>query len=228
MCKTRITALGDSLTKGVVLTGNRYTILESSYMNILSNELDLFVENYGKFGCTVTYGSSVIDRHSESIAASDFTFIEYGGNDCDFDWMKIADAPSDRHTPKTVLDSFVEQVRNLVDKVRELGSKPVLVSLPPILSDMYFSFFCNLMTEQQKSNVLNWLGGDVGIISRWHESYNRALFEVARQAQVDILDITTPFDTFRGDLKALYCSNDIHPNAAGHKLIAESIINRYF
>ena len=84
------------------------------------------------------------------------------------------------------------------------------------------------MTEQQKSNVLNWLGGDVGIISRWHESYNRALFDVARQAQVDILDITTPFDTFRGDLKALYCSDGIHPNAAGHKLIAESIINRYF
>ena len=89
MCKTRITALGDSLTKGVVLTGNRYTILESSYMNILSNELDLFVENYGKFGCTVTYGSSVIDRHSESIAASDYTFIEYGGNDCDFDGTRL-------------------------------------------------------------------------------------------------------------------------------------------
>ncbi len=228
MKKTRIAALGDSLTKGVVLTDSRkYSVLENSYMNILSEELGLFVENFGKFGCTVGFGNSVIDRHREDIAASDFTFIEYGGNDCDFDWMKIAESPEGQHSPKTLLESFIEQIFLLIERVRQLGSRPVLVSLPPILSDRYFNFFSNMMSESQKGNVLEWLGGDVNIISRWHEAYNRALFDVARRSQVDIIDITSPFDTFRGDLGSLYCLDGIHPNAAGHQLIAQTIINSY-
>lgn len=228
MKRTRITALGDSLTKGVVLTDqNRYSVIDCSYMDILSNELDLSVENYGKFGCTVNFGNNMIDRHSSEITLSDYTFLEYGGNDCDFDWMKIAQAPLESHTPKTALGAFKEQFLSLIARVKNLGSTPVILSLPPIISDVYFSFFSRFMTDGQKENVLRWLGGDVGIISRWHESYNRALFVVAAQTGTPIIDITTPFDTYRGSLNSLYCQDGIHPNALGHKLIAETIINGY-
>lgn len=227
MKKTKITALGDSLTKGVVLTEhNRYSVTDSSFIDIISNELDLSIENYGKFGCTVSFGANVIDRHSAEITASDYTFIEYGGNDCDFDWMKIADEPSLEHKAKTVLESFKGQLAALVERVRTLGSTPVILSLPPIIADTYFSFFSRFMTDEQKANVIRWLGGDVGIIARWHESYNRAIFMVAGQTNSQIIDITTPFDTYRGNLKSLYCQDGIHPNAEGHKLIAETIINR--
>lgn len=228
MKKTRIAALGDSLTKGVILTEqNRYSVTDCSFMDIISNELDLFVENYGKFGCTVSFGNNVIDRHAAEITASDYTFIEYGGNDCDFDWMKIADSPDTDHKAKTVLKSFREELVSLITRIRALGSTPVIISLPPIISDTYFSFFSRLMTEDQKNNIVNWLGGDIGIIARWHESYNRALFQVAGQTQTQIIDITTPFDTYRGDLRSLYCRDGIHPNTTGHKLIAETIINSY-
>ena len=227
--KTRIAALGDSLTKGVVLTDrNRYSVLDNNYMDIVGRELDLHIDNYGKFGCTASFGSSVIDRHSDEIAESEYTFIEYGGNDCDFDWLSIAQSPEDQHNPKTSLDCFKRQIRQLIERVQALGSKPVLVSLPPILSNLYFSFFSKGMSEEQKANICRWLGGDTGIISRWHESYNRALFDVARQTQTPIIDITTPFDTFRGPLESLYCADGIHPNAQGHKLIASSIVNMYF
>lgn len=228
MKQTRIAALGDSLTKGVVLDKqNRYSVTDYSFIDILRNELDLRIDNYGKFGCTVSFGSTVIDRHSADITASDYTFIEYGGNDCDFDWLKIAEAPKGEHQARTVLKSFTEQLAGLIEKVRALGSIPVIISLPPILSDTYFSFFSRSMSEEQKNNIKEWLGGDVGIISRWHESYNRALFQVASQTRTQIIDVTTPFDTYRGDLTALYCQDGIHPNARGHKLIAETIINMY-
>ena len=228
MKTTRIAALGDSITKGVVLNDqNRYSAAEQSFLDIISNELDLRIDNYGKFGCTVGYGNSVIERHTADIADSDYTFIEYGGNDCDFDWMKIAQDPHGEHKARTPLEEFTEELSSLVAKIRELGSVPVLISLPPILSDTYFSFFSRSMSDEQKNNIKEWLGGEIGIISRWHESYNRALFQVANQTRTQIIDITTPFDTFRGDLTSLYCADGIHPNARGHKLIAHSIINMY-
>lgn len=226
--KTKVIALGDSLTKGVVFTeDNRYSLLDGSYMNIISDELDLYVENFGKFGSTVSAADSMIDKHSDSISSSDYTFLEYGGNDCNFDWAKIAQTPDSAHSPKTALESFVSRFHSLIDKVKELGSKPVIVSLPPILPQKYFDFFTSRMDPQQKSNVLEWLGGSVDIIARWHESYNRALFMIAKQKQIDIIDITTPFDIYRGDLATLYCSDGIHPNAAGHKFIADSIVNAH-
>lgn len=228
MKTTRIAALGDSITKGVVLNEqNRYSAADQCFLDIISNELDLRIDNYGKFGCTVGYGNSVIERHTADIADSDYTFIEYGGNDCDFDWMKIAQDPHGEHKARTPLEEFTEELSSLVAKIRELGSVPVLISLPPILSDTYFSFFSRSMSDEQKNNIKEWLGGDIGIISRWHESYNRALFQVANQTRTQIIDITTPFDTFRGDLTSLYCADGIHPNARGHKLIAHSIINMY-
>ena len=228
MKKTRITALGDSLTKGVILTEQyRYSVTDRSFMDLISNELNLQVDNFGKFGCTVSFGNNVIDRHSSEIAASEYTFLEYGGNDCDFDWIKIADHPTGDHKARTSLKTFKSELANLIARIKALGSVPVLISLPPIISDIYFSFFSRYMTEEQKSNVVRWLGGDIGIISRWHESYNRALFQVANQTQTRIIDITTPFDIYRGNLNALYCLDGIHPNIIGHKLIAEAIINSY-
>lgn len=227
MRNVKITALGDSLTKGVILTEkNRYSVMERSYMDIVSSELDLSIKNYGKFGCTVGFGNDVVDRHSADIASSDYTFIEYGGNDCDFDWMEIARSPLEEHKPKTALEPFREQFLKLIERIRNLGSRPVIVSLPPIISNTYFSFFSRSMTEEEKKNVVGWLGGDVGIITRWHESYNRSLFMIASQTQTQIIDITTPFDTFRGNINNLYCSDGIHPNEEGHRLIAETMINR--
>ena len=228
MKTTRIAALGDSITKGVVLNDqNRYSAAEQSFLDLLSSELDLRVDNYGKFGCTVSHGNNVLERHTADIADSDYTFIEYGGNDCDFDWIKIAQDPHGEHKARTPLEEFTEELSSLVAKIRELGSVPVLITLPPILSDTYFSFFSRSMSDEQKNNIKEWLGGDIGIISRWHESYNRALFQVANQTRTQIIDITTPFDTFRGDLASLYCADGIHPNARGHKLMAHTIINMY-
>ena len=225
---TKVTALGDSLTKGVILTeANKYTLTENSYLDIVSRELDLQVSNYGRFGSTIDMGNAIIRRHSEDIASSEYTFIEYGGNDCDFDWMKIADSPMEDYTPKTTLNDFKERFIKLINKVRDLGSKPVIISLPPILSTPYFSFFSRMMSEEQKRNVINWLGGSTDIISRWHESYNRALFMIAQETQTPIIDITTPFDTYRGDISSLYCADGIHPNVQGHRMIATTIINSY-
>ena len=225
MEKKKITALGDSLTRGVVLNEEkkRYSILDNSFIDIIGDTLGLNITNYGKFGCTIDFGQQVIDRHADEISASDYTLLEFGGNDCDFNWGQIADSPADEHQPKTILDSFKEKFYKLIERVRALGSKPVIISLPPIDSEYYFSFISRSMNGEQRENVFNWLGGDINVISRWHEMYNRALFEISRLMHTPIIDITTPFDKYQGAMRRLYCSDGIHPNAEGHRLIAASI-----
>ena len=224
MEQKKITALGDSLTRGVVLNEkNRYSIVDKSFIDIIGEKLGLDITNYGKFGCTIDFGQQVIDRHADKISGSDYTFLEFGGNDCDFNWGKIADSPADEHFPKTILDSFKEKFRKLIEGVRALGSTPVIISLPPIDSEYYFSFISRFMNGEQRENVFNWLGRDINVIGRWHEMYNRALFGISRLMSVPIIDITTPFDKCQGAMREFYCLDGIHPNADGHKLIADSI-----
>lgn len=228
MEKVNIAALGDSLTRGVVLNNeNRYSVLKGSFIDIISEKLNLSIKNYAKFGCTIGFGHNVIDRHSSDISATDVTFLEFGGNDCDFDWRGIADNPTSEHTPKTILDSFKEQFLSLIERVRNLGSKPIILSLPPIDSNAYFSFISRFMNEEQRANIVRWLGGDIDIITRWHETYNKALFEISESTGTPIIDITSPFENYNGDMMALMCSDGIHPNAQGHELIAGSIVGAW-
>ena len=228
MEKVNIAALGDSLTRGVVLNSeNRYSVLKGSFIDIISEKLNLSIKNYAKFGCTIGFGHNVIDRHSSDISATDVTFLEFGGNDCDFDWRGIADNPTSEHTPKTILDSFKVQFLSLIERVRNLGSKPIILSLPPIDSNAYFSFISRFMNEEQRANIIRWLGGDIDIITRWHETYNKALFEISESTGTPIIDITSPFENYNGDMMALMCSDGIHPNAQGHELIAGSIVDAW-
>lgn len=224
MSGKKIAALGDSLTKGVILNERkRYSLVERNFIDLVREMKDIEIMNYGKFGCTVTYGHNVLDRHADEITASEYTLLEYGGNDCDFDWNAVGIDPKAAHSPKTSLGSFIDFFNGLIDRIRQLGSKPVIISLPPILSDLYYEFICKDMDAERKRNVLEWLGGDVNAISRWHESYNQALFKIAEQTSVPIIDITSPFYEYEDGIPSLICADGIHPNADGHALIADSI-----
>lgn len=226
MKRIKIVALGDSITKGVVLDqDNNYSVTEGSFVEILKKEQNLDIDNYGRFGCTINYGHQIINRHAEEIAAAQYTIIEYGGNDCDFYWKRIAVNPEAEHLPKTTIRAFCDSLRLLIDRVRALGSTPLILSLPPIISDSYFAFFSRSMDTSQKDNILGWMGGEVESIERWHENYNSALFTVANETNTPILDITHPFDDYEGGWRALICPDGIHPNSLGHRLIANSIMN---
>ena len=119
MKKLKVTALGDSITKGVVLTDqDRYTVTQQSFMDMVGGKLGMDIVNCGKFGSTVSMGDKIISRHIKDISESNYTFIEYGGSDCDFDWMKIADAPAEDYPPKTSLEEFRIRFVGLIDRIR--------------------------------------------------------------------------------------------------------------
>ncbi len=222
----RITAFGDSIMRGVVLDKAtdkpRYTLLEENFLTRCGSALGLEIHNHGRYGNTTSHGLRELTRRQEQIASSDFCVLEFGGNDCDHPWQEIARNPEGEHRPITPLHHFAAQYHELLSGIRRLGSTPVILSLPPIISDRYFENFTRTMNEGERHNILGWLNGCIENITRWHEMYNLELFKLASLLRVPIIDITTPFLSER-HYRDLFCDDGIHPNAAGHRLIADTI-----
>lgn len=218
-----ICVFGDSIIKGVIFDAirGRYTFLKNSFANIFGRNTGIKVDNYAKFGCTITVGNQIIEKHASDLTYYEYTALEFGGNDCDFDWKAVSERPDDIHSPNTPIGEFEALYSKVIDKVAESGSKPVLFSLPPLHAQKYFDF---LSKGLNKDNILRWLG-DVEHIYRWHEMYNLVVVKLAAMKNAPLIDIRRAFLESR-NYSGLFCDDGIHPNEAGHSLISE-LLNGY-
>jgi len=213
---------GDSITKGVIYDEEKrkYSVLEESYPNLLKNKLNGVVYNASKFGNTIIRAASkfqndVLKRNP------DIVVIEFGGNDCDFNWDEVAKDPYADHQPKTDYNVFQNTLINMIEKLKNNGIVPVLMSLPPLDPDRYFKWISkNSATAAEK--ILTWLG-TVNKIYWWQERYNSAIISIAQQTGTKWIDIRGAF-LKNPDFRQFLCIDGIHPNSQGHKLIAARIM----
>lgn len=88
----KICVFGDSVAKGVVFdhVKQKYSLLKNGFADQLANIFSLSVTNYAKFGCTVTKGLELVKKHLDKIPwTMTISVLEFGGNDCDFDWAEV-------------------------------------------------------------------------------------------------------------------------------------------
>lgn len=109
-----------------------------------------------------------------------------------FDWKAIAANPSDVHHPKMELVAYKALYSNNIAQTRAKGFEPVLVSLPIIDENRFFAHITKGMSMRERQNILYWLGGSVERLRNLHDLYNLALFRVAAQQCVHIIDVTSP------------------------------------
>ncbi len=218
-----VCVFGDSVSKGVVFDSvqKKYTLLKDCFVNMLQNSANIVINNYSKFGCTITKGCDLLKKHQEELRKYDYTVLEFGGNDCDFDWREVAASPEGQHLPKTPVSVFEERYGKLIATVKKCGSIPVLLSLPPIDAKRYFEWISRGLNAD---NILRFLG-DIEYIYRWHEMYNLAVYRLAIANQIPLIDISSSFLQTE-NYQQLICEDGIHPNEKGHKLIGETI-SRY-
>lgn len=225
----KVIAFGDSVLKGVIIdkdrsasTNVRYMYLDDNFTSQCGKRLGMDITNYGKFGSTIETGQKILERHIAAVSKSDYTFLEYGGNDSDHNWEEIAESPGAIHKPRTDLMTFSLKYKEIIDEVRRFGSTPLMLSLTPLDSERYFNHFTRCMDAGQKSAVRSWLGGSLDTISSWHEMYNLQVFKLAIAMKVPVIDITTAF-LAKKDYRDYLCEDGIHPNEDGHRLIADAI-----
>lgn len=213
---------GDSISRGVIYDEKRrrYCLLGESYVRIMSGLLKGTVHNMARFGNTVTRGLSRL-RAEVAERKPDIVLLEFGGNDCDFNWTEVAGDPAADHQPHTDYARFRQLLSEGINELKRAGIYPVLMTLPPVDAEKYIKFISGGRTEARE-NIIRWLGG-VSKLYWWQERYNAAAAEIAQEAGAKLVDIRGAF-LKTPDFRALLCEDGIHPNAAGHRVIAGRIV----
>lgn len=216
----KICVFGDSVAKGVVYDEARrkYTFLKESFINLFSTARHIPVRNLARFGCTTVRGKQLLEKHRDQICQYDYIIMEFGGNDCNFNWEQISMEPEKDHSPAVPSPVFRETYSSMLSQIREYGSRPVLLSLPPLNQQRFFDWVCRGLNGE---NIMKWLG-DVNYIYRWQEAYNLILFQLAAEHRVPLIDIRKIFLENRhyGDL---LCVDGMHPSRQGHALIHSAL-----
>lgn len=213
---------GDSISKGVILdeVRNKYVLLEDNYVTLLQDKLKGAVRNTARFGNTLIKGMSSLKKDVLKDKPN-IVLIEYGGNDCDFNWNEIADNPDGEHLPKTDFNMFEKMLTEAIHFLKSQQVTPVLMSLPPLNADNYFKWVSKNNPEAEK-NILKWLGS-VTKIYWWQERYNSTILKVSEKTKTKFIDVRGAF-LEHPDYTKFLCSDGIHPNRAGHKIISDKVL----
>lgn len=214
---------GDSLARGVVLDEERqrYTITPSPAVSIVSEALGIHIQNRSRMGMTSSDGMQMMQRDLARGLRADVAVLEFGGNDCDFCWQEISDAPKGLHLPKTSAAQYEENMRSMIAAAKEAGMEPVLINLPPVNPESYLSFLTRHGLSRE--NILRWLG-DTFQIYRYQERYSMIVTRIAHECQCRLIDVRSAFLNVWDCTTALFCRDGIHPTAAGQKLIGDAVL----
>ena len=207
---------GDSIAKGVIYDEGRgrYIVYRDNCLMRLSRENGLAVENFALMGNT---SQQALERmECQSLTPGNVAIIEFGGNDCDQDWKAADEHPEQMQKGKVPLEDFGRNILAMVQKVREGGMVPALVTPPPLVSQRYFEWVSKGLNP---SRILSYLG-DVEHIYRWQERYALVIRRVAQKENTLLLDVRDLFLS-QNRFTDYMCVDGIHPNAKGHALLYE-------
>jgi len=223
---SKIDVLGDSILKGVVLdeAAGRYRLLKNSAVNVFAQLFHLDVKNHSHFGCTAPKALANLDRTLASGFKADMVILEFGGNDCDFDWAEVSGDPDGEHEPHTSYDTFVEAMQTMIQMLLAKGITPVLMSLPPIDSCRFFDWITK-PDNVDPDKVLTFLG-DKDSIYRHQERYSLAITKLAYKNNLPLVDVRDAF-LKQKNVGTCLCLDGIHPNEKGQKLIQDVFATQY-
>jgi len=209
---------GDSLLMGIVYDEQRnaYTVYKESCINALKSVASFPVKNHSQMGCTAAQALRKIKNDPPT--GGGVALIEFGGNDCNMEWAAVAANPVAVHQPKTPPAQFAAELEEIVGLVRAAGMQPMLAVPTPLHTARYFDWITKGLDS---SAVLSFLG-DMHRVYRWQELYAVTVLRIAAKQNCPVVDLRSPF-LERDHYEDLLCIDGMHPNAAGHALMFETI-----
>lgn len=212
----KLEIFGDSILRGVVFSTeeNKYQLCADHQYASVAN-LGVEVHNHSKMGATVEKGAKILEKRLEDIDSDTTVLLEFGGNDCDYDWQAISEDPAGHFLPHTPEEKFVCAYKSLIDKIKEKGAKVYLATLAPIDCNKYMRWITH---GRSYENVLRWLG-DVPHLARWQAYYNQLVENIAASLGCPLIDLRAALQQQEENTTELICADGIHPTQAGHDII---------
>jgi len=152
----RIAVFGDSLMKGTLPDAQlRYHFHTDLFEAPLAG-LHAEVTNRSVFGATSRKGVALVQRDLARGHRYDWALVEYGGNDCNYNWPDVAAHPEQDHDPVVLVDEFRANMAAIVQMLREADIRPIFTTLPPIDEVKYLA--CIDHNGASAVGVMQWLG----------------------------------------------------------------------
>lgn len=180
-------------------------------------EMGIEVENNCKMGATIQQGFEIMQATLGECDEDTVVILEYGGNDCNFNWAEVAENPEGNFLPNTPAEKFQEVYLKMVEFARSKGAFVAICNLVPIDSQKFMSWISRGLNFD---NLMSWMG-DVNRIARWQEYYSRLAEKVAAVTHCPILDLRSNFLAHR-DMQQMIGMDGMHPSSQGHSLIKDT------
>lgn len=204
---------GDSVIKGVIHENGRYCLCpDHDYRSLQSR--GIFVHNHAKMGAGVRDGLAIMRRRLPVCSPGDAVLICFGGNDSDYSWAQIAEAPDAPHFPRTSPEAFSEGMREAISFAQSRCADVAVASLVPLNAS---AFFKSISDGRDAAAILRWLG-DESHLCRWQEYYSALACEQAVRLGCPVIDLRARFLQC-ACFPMLLSDDGIHPSRAGHRLI---------
>lgn len=129
--------------------------------------------------------------------------IMFGNNDCCF---------NEKNSPLVGLEEYRNNLKEIIRRIRLSSNIPFLCNLQPISSEGFFKLFPNM-----KNLEGSYLAPDL-----WQKKYSDVCGDISCEEKITLIDIRTALEKSK-DL--MFAEDGLHPNDAGHKVIALEIAN---
>lgn len=209
---------GDSLLRFVLFENGEYHS-NKEFQRLFEQTQGITIENHSYFGSTVLKGLERLKRDiNKGKELGEWCVWEFGANDSDYDWKAVSERPDEKHGSFTEEETFIRSVKEGLSLIRGAGARPLLVNLPPIVSERYVDWITRRGLSRE--NILRSIGG-ITEIDKTEARYSELIEKIAAEEEVPLVNIRKCF-LMRENWKSLFCVDGVHPNRDGQKLIYEA------
>ena len=208
----KLVVFGDSILKGVItIPGSTklFDVTENDSLSLAQKKLGFEMDNRAIYGNITSKGLVKLQKFFDKNETADFCIIEFGSNDCDYDWGTLVQ--------KVPLEQYLENLTQMVQLCRTNKVTPLMMGLIPYVCDDWFK---TIIKGQDEKVILNFLGGTSETLGKNQLVYKNAQADFVHKNNVQFLD---PWPIF-ADHPELMCYDGIHPNEKGYEILSEAWI----
>lgn len=208
----KLVVFGDSILKGVITipnSGKLFDTTENDSLTLAQKELGFELDNRSIYGNITSKGLLKLQKFFDKGESADFCVIEFGSNDCDYDWGTLVQ--------KVPLEDYLANLTAMVKLCREHKVTPLMMGLIPYVCDDWFK---TIIKGHDEAAILNFLGGSAETLGKNQLIYKNAQADFVQKNTVQFLD---PWTIFQGH-KELMCYDGIHPNEEGYQQLSKAWI----